>query len=484
MIGVSVAALAAVTATAGWGAASRAGVRAIAGRRVMPGTARFAAAGLVATQASYAPDHIVLKYAPAVPPRARAAIARAAGVRAPQAIASHTRLLRLAPGTTVAGALARLRSRPDVRWAVPDYQASISAAPAPFVPNDPGRPGNPPGGWEQIQWNFAGPWGVNAPQAWGNLIADGRPGGLGVTVAVLDTGVAYTNRGRFRRSPDFTPHQFVRGYDFVSGSPYPVDHNGHGTHVAGTIAEATGNGFGLTGLAYGARIVPVRVLDSQGEGDASVIARGVRFAVQRGAEVINLSLEFTSDVTASDIPELLDALRYAHRHGVTVVGAAGNEGHAAIAYPARARNVIAVGATTEHGCLANFSNDGPGLTLVAPGGGPDASVADDPQCHPQAPPGRDIFQITFAGASPRRFGLPSGYDGTSMAAPHVSAIAALVIASRVLGPHPTPAALEARLKATTRRVGGPSDQARYGAGLIDAAAATAPGGPGAVAAAP
>jgi serine protease len=245
--------------------------------------------------------------------------------------------------------------------------------------------------------------------------------------------------------------------------------------------EATNNHVGLTGLAYGARVMPVRVLDSQGEGEASTIAEGVLFAVHHGAQVINLSLEFSPGITASDIPELIEALRYAHRRGVLVVAAAGNEGHSAIAYPARAPDVVSVGATTQHGCLASYSNDGSGLTLVAPGGGPDASLAGDPNCRPETPPGMDVYQETFTGSSLRAFGLPSGYEGTSMAAPHVAAAAALVIASGVLGRHPTPAQLTGRLRATARKLGGPGDSRLYGAGLLDAAAATAPGGPGAVA---
>ena len=226
--------------------------------------------------------------------------------------------------------------------------------------------------------------------------------------------------------------------------------------------------------------MPVRVLNTQGEGEASTIAQGVRYAVKHGARVINLSLEFSSNVTASDIPELIEALRFARRRGVLVVAAAGNEAHTAIAYPARAPDVVAVGATTEHGCLADYSNDGSGLTLVAPGGGADANLPGDPNCNAEGPAGRDVFQVTFTGASPRRFGMPSGYEGTSMASPHVAATAALIIASRVLGPRPTPAAIIARLRATARKLGGGGDEGLYGAGLVDAAAATAPGGPGAV----
>ncbi len=423
-----------------------------------------------------ASNEIVVRYAQGTQPAARAALARAAGAHDPITVGAHTRLLRLRAGQRMTSALATLRRKRDVIWAVPNYVARAAALP---IPNDPGSSGLA-GGWQQLQWNFVGPFGVNAPQAWANVAADHAPGGRGVVVAVLDTGVAYANRGRFRRSPDLGVHQFVRGYDFVSNGPYPNDHNGHGTHVASTIAEATNNGVGLTGLAFGVRLMPVRVLNTQGEGDATVIAEGVRYAVRHGARVINLSLEFSSDISAADIPELLEALRYAHHRGVLVVAAAGNEGHSTIAYPARAHYVVAVGATTEHGCLANFSNDGSGLTLVAPGGGPDADLPEDPNCHPDQPSGRDIFQETFTGGSPRRFGIPTGYDGTSMAAPHVSATAALVIASGVLGRHPTPDQIVARLRSTARPLGDPSDHALYGAGLLDAAAATAPGGPGAL----
>jgi serine protease len=433
------------------------------------------ATATTATPRAYAPNEILVRYAPGASPTARAATARGAGGIDPTILAPDTRLLRLAPGVSVASALHRLHGRRDIAWAVPDYLAHASGG---WIPNDQGA-GSAPGDWQQLQWNFAGLFGVNAPEAWANVAADGAPGGKGSVVAVLDTGVAYTNRGPFVRSPDFSPYEFVQGYDFVANDPFPNDRNGHGTFVAGTIAEATNNHRGLTGLAFAARIMPVRVLDTQGEGEASTIAEGVRFAVQHGARVINLSLEFSPNVTAADIPELIEALRYARRRGVLVVAAAGNEGHTAIAYPARAPDVVSVGATTEHGCLAGYSNDGAGLTLVAPGGGADANLPGDPNCHPEQPPGRDIFQETFTGSSVRRFGLPSGYEGTSMASPHVAATAALIIASRVLGRSPTPVQIIARMRATARKLGGGGDERLYGAGLVDAGAATAPGGPGA-----
>jgi serine protease len=380
---------------------------------------------------------------------------------------STARVINVPDGSTVPETAERLRRRPDVVSATPNYIARAS-----FIPDDPGRD-RTPGGWQSVQWNFSGPFGVNAPDAWDNLARAGRPGGSGVVVAVLDTGVAYSDRGRFVRSPDLRGDRFERGYDFVDRDRYPQDVNGHGTHVASTIAESIDNGVGVTGLAFGAKIMPVRVLDRNGEGNSAAIARGIRFAARRRVDIINLSFEFGATVQARQIPEILDAIRDARRNGVLVIGASGNAAAASVAYPARAHDVLSVGATTEHGCLAEYSNEGPTLDLVAPGGGLDAPLARDPNCRPLDNTGRDIVQLTFA-ASVRSFGLPGNYEGTSMAAPHVSGTAALVIASGVLGADPSPAAIEARLKATARDLGTPGPDVHYGAGLIDARAATAP----------
>jgi serine protease len=311
------------------------------------------------------------------------------------------------------------------------------------------------------------------------MFAANRPGGRGVTVAVLDTGVAYRDWGSFRESPDFRSTRFVDPYDFVAGDPYPLDREGHGTFVAAMIAESTNNGVGLTGLAYGARIMPVRVLDADGNGDSATIARGIRYAVKHGAQVINLSLEFDISVTASQIPDIIHAIGFAHRHGVVVVAAAGNDSTPRLAYPAAAPAVISVGATTRDLCLAAYSNVGARLDLVAPGGGDDASLASDPDCHPfRNLPG--VHQMTFSdfdsispGANPTRFSLPGSY-GTSMAAPMVSATAALVIASRVLGPDPSPDRILARLEQTATPLGAAQPNPDYGYGLLNAGAATAP----------
>jgi serine protease len=433
-----------------------------------------------AASAPYAPGVVIVGFRPRTSAGAtRAALART-GIERPGTPLAPFATVGLRRGVSVSSAIARLRRRGAVAWAVPDYIAHAAAVPTPLIPNDPGNSGKP-GGWQQLQWNFAGPFGVRAPQAWANVAADGHPGGSGVTVAVLDTGVAYANHDHFRRSPDFRSGEFVRGYDFVAHSPYPEDRNGHGTQVAGTIAEATNNRIGVTGLAYGVRLMPVRVLDSQGDGDASAIAKGIYYAVDHHAQIINLSLEFTAGtVKAASIPELITAINFAHSKNVLVVAASGNEEDDQLSYPAKAKWVVAVGATTEDGCMGDYSNYGKGLTLVAPGGGPDSDLLrDDPDCHPDSSGGDDIFQETFAdieSPSVRVFGLPGGYFGTSMAAPHVSATAALIIASRLLGPDPSVAALTARLTATATPIGSSADRRYFGAGLVDAAAATGASG--------
>jgi serine protease len=346
-----------------------------------------------------------------------------------------------------------------------------------FRPDDAGSAGRS-GGWKRDQWNFDGRYGVRAPRAWANLISAGRPGGAGVTVAVLDTGVAYADRPPFHRSPDLAGTRFVPGYDFVGNDPYPLDPSGHGTHVASTIAEQTDNGYGLTGLAYGVRIMPVRVLDRQRNGGADVIAQGVRFAAEHGAKIINLSLSFDPSIGPGQVPALQRAIDDAYARGSLVVASAGNGAQHVISYPARDDHVLAVGATTDHGCLASFSDTGAGLDMVAPGGGNDAAQPGDPRCR-SGRAGGSIDQVTLKGARLDRFGIV-GYVGTSMAAPHVSAAAALVVASGVIGADPAPADIVQRLERTARDLGSPGYDESYGWGLVDAGAATAPSGnPGA-----
>ncbi len=371
------------------------------------------------------------------------------------------RVHQIEDGDSVRETIAELRARQGVEYAVPNHIARASQT---FTPNDPGF---------RRQWHLFEPAGIGMPEAWSLAEAAGAPGGDGAVVAVLDSGVAFERYKRYRRAPDMRRKTFVPGYDFIDRDQHPNDVFGHGTHVAGTIAQATDNGAGGAGVAYGAKIMPLRVLDSAGSGDSVAIAKAIRYAARRDVDVINLSLEFELDVVPSEIPEILAAIRFAHRRGSLIVAAAGNGFGRRVAYPARADQVIAVGATTRSGCRSDYSNGGPDLDLVAPGGGVDADPRTTQElalCDPRSATDW-IFQETFRGRSVQRFGMPRGYEGTSMAAPQVSGIAALVIAARKLGPKPSPDAVQNHIQATARDLGKPGFDGRYGHGFADAARA-------------
>jgi len=395
--------------------------------------------------------------------------------------------VELAPGADVRRTAETLQRNPDVVYAEPNYIASASAAADPFDPDDSGflaastGSSTPAGDWAFKQWNFLSPeasgngqlpispGGIDAVGAWRNLIEAGRPGGAGVVVAVLDSGIAYRSFGtRFRRSPDFGRGQFAPGYDFVGNDRVPLDESGHGTHIAGTIGEKTDNALGVTGLAYGAKLMPVRVLDRNGFGNALDIAKGIRFAVAHKAEVINMSFNFGC---GKRVPLVDEALREAYEQGVITVASAGNLGsEACVSAPATGPRVIGVGGSTEGGCLGDYSLAGSAIDLVAPGGGV-------PQSRCPSVAARPIYQVTLRPGSTKSFAIPSNYVGTSMAAAHVSGVAALLLASGRVNPLLAPTAqvrfVTKRLRNTARDLGYPPLQ--QGAGLLDADAATGTG---------
>ena len=434
----------------------------------------LALGGTPARASDYQPHEVIVGYRPVVrhDPVAFDTRVSPSPVRVSSGVRS--RVVRLPRHESVAAGVRRLRARAGVAYAYPDYVAHAAGG---FYPDDRGRAGRAQG-WEALQWNMMPGAGVDAPLAWANLLSDHHAGGSGVRIAVLDTGVAYRNWHSFRESPDLHQTHFVDPYDFVAHSRYPLDRDGHGTFVASVIAESTNNNVGLTGLAYGATIMPVRVLGAGGEGDESTIAQGIRFAVAHHAQIINLSLEFlpTQVTSARAIPQIVSAVNDARRHGVMVIAAAGNDETQELAYPARLPGVVSVGATTQDGCLASYSDVGASLDLVAPGGGSDALLPDDPACHP-ARNLPSIYQMTLTNPPHwSQFGYPRYYVGTSMSAPEVAGAAALVIASGVIGRDPTPNQVLSRLEhtATPLPAGGGQPNSTYGWGLLNAGAATSP----------
>jgi serine protease len=335
--------------------------------------------------------------------------------------------------------------RLDVDYAEPNYYVH-----ALWEPNDPDY---------RYQWNLDndGYGGIRMEEAWGI-----QTGSADVVVAVVDTGVAYENYSQgwqiYYLAPDLAETVFVPGYDFVENDTHPNDDNSHGTHVTGTIAQGTDNGVGVAGVAFNTAIMPVKVLDRNGSGTYTNVANGIIWATDHGANVINLSLGGSSPSRALEA-----AVQYAYDHGVTVVAAAGNDGSFQVSYPAAYDNyVIAVGATRYDETRAYYSNYGASLDLVAPGGAVNIDQNNDGY-------GDGVLQNTF-NPNTRNTG-DFGYwffQGTSMAAPHVSGVAALLIAH---GNVSTPDEVRTALQETAEDLGATGRDDTYGWGLVDAYAA-------------
>ena len=283
-------------------------------------------------------------------------------------------------------------------------------------------------------------------------------GGLGsdqVIVAILDSGVAWRDAadGSTRCHPDLRHTLFVAPYDFVDKDAYPDDLFFHGTHVAGIIAAGANNGEGMLGLAPQTAIMPVRVLDETGTGSLETLVAGIDHAVANGADIINLSLSFTPGYRPGAL--LAEAIEDAWQAGVLIVASTGNYGLRALPYPAAYNQVLAVGAVGPQARIAQYGNYGCGIDLVAPGG----------QRHQ---PESGVLSAAIIDGDPTRVGY-GWAAGTSQAAPHVAATAALLLAQ---GPQ-SPLELRNRIEQTATDLGIADWDARFGSGLLDPAMAIA-----------
>jgi len=317
------------------------------------------------------------------------------------------------PGYTPSGVAAALSLLPEVDYAEPDRAISLGDAVASYQAESNSG----------VQdWDLSA---INAQQAW--RLGDGH----GVLVAVLDTGVSATH-------PALAGH-LLPGWNFVDNSVNTADDAGHGTFVAGLIVgERTGSSE--SGVAPGAEILPVKILDSSGTGSTASFVAGINYAVQAGARIINISASGTTDS-----PALEDALSNAESHGVLVVASAGNNANEAPLYPASDPTVLAVSATDPSNALASFSSFGPHVDVAAPG--------------------VDITSSWWSGANGNGYATASG---SSASAPLVAGVAAIVAGLR---PDLSPAQLREIIMDSAKDIASPGIDAQTGYGLVDAYAA-------------
>jgi len=317
----------------------------------------------------------------------------------------NTFVLSVPPGG-VAESIFHLESCPGLRYAEPNYLAQI----ADTIPSDPG--------WRD-QYGLKN---IRAPQGW-----EITTGSSSVTIAIIDTGIDYSHLD--------LAGKIVGGIDIVNGDNNPQDDNGHGTHVAGIAGAVSDNGLGVAGVSWGARLMPVKVLNAAGRGGYADVAEGIIWAADHGAQIINLSL-------GGDQPSqtLQDAVDYAASQGIVIVAASGNTGRNFVLYPARYPNVIAVAATDSSNARAGISHYGPELDLSAPG-------------------------ISIYSTAPGGYGYRSG---TSMAAAFVSGLAAIL---RGVPGNGSPAAITQQMENTALDLGATGRDDFYGYGLIQMDAA-------------
>ncbi len=389
----------------------------------------------------YAPGEIIVKFKPGVSREKIATINSKQGTKEIYTSSyAGFKLLKIPKSKTIEEMVEIYSKNPNIEYALPN-----AIAQAAMVPNDP---------LYSYQWNLKdGIGGINVEPAWD--ISTGQ----GVVVAVLDTGVAYENYGLYIVAPGLSKTNFVPGYDFVNNDAHPNDDHHHGTHVSGTVAQNTNDGYGVAGVAYGCSIMPVKVLDGNGNGTLQQLIDGIYFATDNGADIISMSLSFGPGYYPGQA--LDDALEYSYNNGVTIVAAAGNDQTGSVNYPAAYYRCIAVGATNFNGVKADYSNYGTDLDVVAPGGDGQDLSGDGYM--------DGVLQNTFN----IQTNDPTDFNwwfltGTSMATPHVSGIAALMLEANS---EATPYDIREALENTARDMGDQGWDQYYGHGLVNAPAA-------------
>lgn len=429
---------------------------------------------------SFLRGSIIVKFRPGTSPDAqRAMLSQVDGSIAPTLTYANFDIVSIAAAADPEAAARLLDAQPDVEYA----QARYKVYPQ-FVPNDP---------LYTRQWNYPA---LDMERAW-----DINPGATpSVTVAVLDSGVAYRSalvrynarafpvNGRllpalglvdvpFAAAPDLGgAERFVAPRDFIWETTTPLDLDGHGTHVAGTIGQLTNNATGVAGMAFNVRIMPVKVIagpwddifGSPLEGTDDVVARGVRYAADNGAKVLNMSI----GRTGPPAPVVQEAINYAVSRGAFVAVAAGNEFEEGnpverlAEFAPQINGMVAVGAIGRDRRRAFYSNTGTYVELAAPGGnsrvgGTEGGILQ--QTYDLA------FVDTYLGSLAQyrapRFDVFAyqSFQGTSMAAPHVSGFAALLIQQGIT----TPAAIEAIMKRYATDLGTSGRDNEFGFGLIN-----------------
>lgn len=408
------------------------------------------------------PGELIVKFRAGTPETARARLRQQAGVTRFEGLLADTERWHV-PGEVDALRL-RLATEPSLEWSEPNYRRTISAFAAPERSS------------AVNQWYLGSERGIGVEAAWNAMT--GTPG-AGVTVAVVDTGVDINHpdlKDRIAREADgVTPHfidEIGSDSSLSTGATNYAgkDGNGHGTHVAGLVG-ASANGTGTVGVAPGVTILPVKVMRTDGSGDDFAIAKGLKDAADAGADVINLSV---GGPAPSQL--LADAIAYDLGRGATVIIASGN-GYGPVYYPAAYAGIICVGATsgtpTSPYTIPAYSNKGPELSLVAPGG--DGSHTSADRGIYSTVPTYSTYMSATSGVGPN-YGTLSG---TSMATPIVSGVAALVIAdAKAHGQTLTPSQVRARLLATAKPLGAQSFSTDWGYGLVDPLKAVTWSGPG------